>query len=87
MRNLKSPGVVRVCTRFKILGIMRNVSLLLCGMLTLQGCSVGMAMSGKKDPNLGAFRIGSSRGEVELQLEGPISSVTNGDGTRTDLYE
>ena len=55
--------------------------------LALAGCSVGMAMSGKKDPSLGAFRVGSSRGEVELQLGGPISTTTTPDGRRVDLYE
>jgi len=53
----------------------------------LAGCSVGMAMSGKKDPNLGAFRIGSTRGEVELQLGSPISTTTTAEGRRVDLYE
>ncbi len=55
--------------------------------LTLIGCSVGMAMSGKKDPNLGAFRVGSTRGEVELQLGSPMSTTTTGEGRRVDLYE
>ena len=55
--------------------------------LTLGGCSVGMAMSGKKDPNLGAFRVGSTRGEVELQLGSPISTTTTTEGRRVDLYE
>lgn len=55
--------------------------------ITLAGCSVGMAMSGKKDPNLGAFRIGSTRGEVELQLGSPISTTTTAEGRRVDLYE
>jgi hypothetical protein len=34
--------------------------------MALMGCFVGMAMIGKEDPNLGAFRVGSTRGEVEL---------------------
>jgi hypothetical protein len=55
--------------------------------LALMGCSVGMAMSGKEDPNLGAFRVGSTRGEVELQLGRPIASVTNPEGARSDVYE
>src|SRR3990172_96958 len=55
--------------------------------LGLAGCSVGMALSGKPDPSLGAIRAGSPRGEVELQLGGPISSVTHADGKRTDMYE
>ena len=53
----------------------------------LSGCSVGMALSGKKDPNLGAFRVGSTRGEAELHLGSPTSSVTTPDGGRTDIYE
>ncbi len=55
--------------------------------VALIGCSVGMAMSGKKDPNLGAFRVGSTRGEVELQLGSPISTTTTTEGRRVDLYE
>ena len=56
-------------------------------LIVLSGCSVGMAMSGKKEPNLGAFRVGSSRGEVELQLGSPVSSVTTPEGKRVDMYE
>jgi hypothetical protein len=55
--------------------------------IALTGCSVGMAMVGKEEPNLGAFRMGSTRGEVELQLGSPISSATNPDGSRSDIYE
>lgn len=55
--------------------------------ITLAGCSVGMAMSGKKDPNLGGFQIGSTRGEVEQQLGSPISTTTTAEGRRADLYE
>ena len=56
-------------------------------LFSISGCSVGMAMSGKEDPNFGAFRVGSTRGEVELQLGSPISSVTTPEGMRVDLYE
>jgi hypothetical protein len=58
-----------------------------CLLSALTACSVGMALSGKKDPNLGAFNVGSTRGEAELQLGSPVSSVTNPNGTRTDIYE
>jgi hypothetical protein len=44
-------------------------------------------MSGKPDPNLGAFGIGSPRGQVELQLGSPVASVTDANGMRTDTYE
>jgi len=55
-------------------------------LIIFTSCSVGMAMSGKPSPNLGAFHVGSTRGEVELQLGGPQKTVTNPDGTRTDIY-
>lgn len=58
-----------------------------CLTLALAGCSVGMALSGEKEPNLSAIGLGSTRGEVELQLGSPVESVTNPDGTRVDLYE
>ena len=59
----------------------------ICFLFSITGCSVGMALSGKKEPNLGAFRVGSTRGEAEMQLGSPISSVTTPEGNRTDLYE
>ncbi len=58
-----------------------------CVLSALTACSVGMALSGEKEPNLGAFNVGSTRGEAELQLGSPVSSVTNPNGTRTDIYE
>ncbi|MCH7500389.1 MAG: hypothetical protein IH886_10325 [Nitrospinae bacterium] len=67
---------------------MRNIIfvLLIC-MLSNYGCSVGMAMSGKDNPNLGMVRSGASRGEVELTLGPPVSTVTIEDGRRIDVYE
>jgi hypothetical protein len=41
----------------------------------LQACSVGMAMSGDENPDLGAIRVGASRGEVELHLGSPIKTT------------
>ena len=58
--------------------------LLLC--LVLSGCSVGMAMSGKKQPELGAVRVGATRGEIELHLGSPVEIRHEGD-TRIDIYE
>jgi len=52
----------------------------------LNGCSVGMAMSGKQQPNLGMIQVGASRGEVELTLGSPIDTVTLRDGNRMDVY-
>ncbi len=70
--------------------MVRRVSIVIvgfCFLFTIAGCSVVMAVSGKKDPNLGAFRVGSTRGEAELQLGSPIASVTTPEGNRTDIYE
>ncbi len=51
------------------------------------GCSVGMAMSGKKAPNLGLVQEGASRGQIELQLGPPIKTSSLGNGKRMDVYE
>ncbi|MCM2286413.1 MAG: hypothetical protein NDI81_16640 [Desulfobacula sp.] len=56
-------------------------------LLCLCGCSVGMALSGKKEPNIGAIKVGSTRGEVEMHLGSPATSTTLADGTRIDIYE
>ena len=52
----------------------------------LQGCSVGMAMSGKKQPELGAVRVGATRGEIELHLGSPVE-IAEVNGKRVDIYE
>jgi len=60
-------------------------ALILVGLLS--GCSVGMALSGSEKPDLGAVKVGSSRGEVEMHLGNPTSSLAVGDGQRADVYE
>jgi hypothetical protein len=52
----------------------------------LSGCSVGMALSGSENPNLGAVRTGASRGEIELHLGSPIKSTLLEAGQRADVY-
>jgi len=54
---------------------------------TLSGCSIGMALSGQKDPNLQSLHVGSTRGEVELELGQPKESHPTSYGARTDIYE
>jgi len=51
------------------------------------GCSVGMAMSGKENPNLGMVRTGASRGEIELTLGPPVNTASIDQGRRVDVYE
>jgi hypothetical protein len=53
----------------------------------LSACSVGMAMSGSRNPDLGAIKVGASRGEVEMQLGSPIQSMSLDGGARVDVYE
>ena len=53
----------------------------------LSACSVGMALSGSDNPDLGAVKVGASRGEVEMHLGSPKNSATLADGGRTDIYE
>jgi hypothetical protein len=52
----------------------------------LSACSVGMAMSGSNNPDLGTVKIGATRGEVEMQLGTPVRSASLDDGKRTDVY-
>jgi len=66
---------------------MKKLVLLMLYFLFFSACSVGMAMSGKQEPNLGIVKIGVTRGEVEIQLGPPITSNTLEDGTRVDIYE
>jgi hypothetical protein len=60
-------------------------ALILVGLLS--GCSVGMALSGSEKPDLGAIKVGSSRGEIEMHLGSPTSSLALEDGWRADIYE
>ena len=52
----------------------------------VQACSVGMAMSGSENPDLGAIKVGASRGEVELHLGTAIKTTPLPDGGRADVY-
>jgi hypothetical protein len=56
-------------------------------LVLLTACSVGMALSGDRNPDIGAVRVGSTRGEAEMHLGSPVRSRAGGDGTRIDLYE
>lgn len=65
---------------------MKNIILFVI-VLIVSGCSVGMAISGKKEPNLGMIQVGASRGEIELTIGSPFKTVTLPDGNRMDVYE
>jgi len=53
----------------------------------LSGCSVGMALSGKRTPDLGVVKQQASRGAVELQLGAPVKVTTLKNGHVLDIYE
>lgn len=66
-----------------------RVLLVCCGLLTavpLQGCSVGMALSGQENPDLTVVRVGAARAVVEQELGEPIETTTLEDGRRADVY-
>jgi hypothetical protein len=65
---------------------MKNFMIVI-SLLCLCGCSVGMALSGKKEPNIGSIKVGSTRGEVEMHLGPPTTSSTLENGMRVDIYE
>ena len=50
------------------------------------GCSVFMAMSGKKEPNLAVLSVGQDRGIVALNLGNPVQTYVKDDVT-VDVYE
>ncbi|SEJ22360.1 hypothetical protein [Nitrosomonas eutropha] len=64
-----------------------NMFLTMITLTVLSGCSVGMALSGKQDPDLRAIRVGATRGEIELHLGHPITTTTLEDRKRQDIYE
>lgn len=55
--------------------------------LPMQACSVFMALSGDKDPNLAVLQVGAPRGIVELELGTPVKQHVAPDGTTTCWYE
>jgi len=62
----------------------RQLIIAIASLGLLSACSVGMAMSGSRNPDLGAIKVGASRGEVELQLGSPIRSASLDNGARSD---
>src|SRR6266498_2659269 len=55
--------------------------------LSLSGCSMAMALSGKPEPNFDGFEVGSSRKQVELQLGTPTSTKPLENGKKEDIYK
>lgn len=66
--------------------VLHVVALLLIAVLA-SGCSVAMALYGKRTPNISAIRRDMYRDEVILQLGEPIETMTKDDGGRIDIFE
>ena len=61
--------------------------LVLCGVgFSLMSCAVGMALSGDREPNLGAIHIGQDRAIVLMNLGQPSGTFAE-EGKRTDSFD
>ena len=63
-----------------------------CGLsaiLVLSGCSIGMALSGNKQPNFDYIAVGAPRNQVEVELGHPTATneLTGGKREATYKYE
>ncbi len=63
-----------------------TVSFLALASLSLSNCSVGMALSGNKDPDINVVQKGAQRFAVEMQLGSPVQSKVV-DGKTIAIYE
>lgn len=66
---------------------MRKLIVIVVLMLIVNsGCSVMMAMTGKREPNLSVLNVGQDRGIVVLNLGNPVQTFSKDDMT-VDVYE
>lgn len=69
---------------------MKNLKVIVaaCAVLAAgSGCSVGMAMSGKKTPDLSVVKTDANRQDIELQLGPPAQTSSNDLGGVTAIYD
>jgi hypothetical protein len=61
----------------------------LCAIFVLSGCSIGMALSGNKQPNFDYIAVGAPRNQVEVELGHPTATneLTGGKREATYKYE
>jgi hypothetical protein len=65
-----------------------SVAALLFGALPLlHSCSVGMALSGDREPNFAVLKRGASQGEIEAELGPPNTVATLEGGASKRTYE
>ena len=62
----------------------------LCGLyaaFVLSGCSIGMALSGEKQPNFDYIAVGAPRNQVEAEFGHPAATNESTDGKREAIYK
>jgi hypothetical protein len=58
-----------------------------CAILVLSGCSVGMALSGNKQPNFDYIAVGAPQSQVEAELGHPAVTKESTDGKQEAVYK
>ena len=61
-----------------------------CGLyaaLVLSGCSIGMALSGEKQPNFDYIAVGAPRNQVEAELGHPAATNESTEGKQEATYK
>ncbi len=79
------------CSNYQgiIMGNFRLLSLfavLLLASSLSTGCSVYLAMQGKEEPDIARVEVGSTRGQIELELGDPVAARPNSEGGTSDTY-
>jgi hypothetical protein len=67
-----------------------RIATTVCGLYAisvLSGCSIGMALSGNKQPNFDYIVVGAPRNQVEAELGHPIATNSLTDGKQEASYK
>ena len=67
-----------------------RILMTVCGLyatLVLSGCSIGMALSGEKEPNFDYIAVGAPRNEVEAEFGHPAATNGSTDGKQEAIYK
>ena len=60
---------------------------LLAAVVSVSGCSVGMALSGEENPDLAVCRVGAEKSDIEAQLGPPTTVRSLPDGGQSCTYD
>jgi hypothetical protein len=67
-----------------------RIATTVCGLyaiFVLSGCSIGMALSGNKQPNFDYIVVGAPRNQVEAEFGHPAAVNESGDGKQETIYK